>query len=147
MYSDISIRTIFFSESKSASLNALASSVLPTPVGPRNMNEPIGLFSSFSPALALSTDSATALTPSSCPITRLCSISSSFRSFSFSLSTSLLTGMPVHPEITSAISSSVTSSLRSLASFASSAFSFSISSFFSRSGKVPYFSCASFSRS
>ena len=32
----------------------LASSVLPTPVGPKNINDPIGLFSSLRPALALS---------------------------------------------------------------------------------------------
>ena len=34
------------------SASALASSVFPTPVGPRKMNEPIGRFGSFSPARA-----------------------------------------------------------------------------------------------
>ena len=147
MYSDISIRIMFFSESNNASESALASSVLPTPVGPRKINDPIGRFSSFKPALARRTASATACTPSSCPMTLLCRISGSFNSFSRSLSTSLLTGILVQPEITSAISSSPTSSFKRRASLPSSAFFFSSSSFFSRSGKVPYFNCASFSRS
>jgi hypothetical protein len=33
--------------------NALANSVLPTPVGPRKMKEPIGFFGSFKPTLFL----------------------------------------------------------------------------------------------
>ena len=45
-------------------LKFFASSVLPTPVGPRNINEPIGLFSSLSPALARITAFATAVTAS-----------------------------------------------------------------------------------
>ena len=53
------------------SANALANSVLPTPVEPRNRNEPIGLFGSFIPALARRIALATAVTASSCPITRL----------------------------------------------------------------------------
>ena len=137
----------FFSVSKRASDRALASSVFPTPVGPRKMKEPIGLFSSLRPALALRIASETALTPASCPITLLCSISGSFRSFSLSLSTSLLTGMPVQPEMTSAISSSVTSSLSSRSPSPAEACSFSSVSFFSSSGRVPYLSWASFSRS
>ena len=47
----MSIRTMCLSESNNCSANALANSVLPTPVGPRNMKEPIGLFSSEIPAL------------------------------------------------------------------------------------------------
>ena len=50
MYSLISIRTMFFSSSNSACASALASSVLPTPVGPRNRKEPMGRFSSLMPA-------------------------------------------------------------------------------------------------
>src|SRR5207245_1483515 len=50
MYSDMSMRTIARSSSKRNSASARASSVLPTPVGPRNMNEPIGRFGSDSPA-------------------------------------------------------------------------------------------------
>ena len=50
MYSPMSMRTIARSSSNRNSANARASSVLPTPVGPRNMNEPIGRFGSDSPA-------------------------------------------------------------------------------------------------
>ena len=42
IYSDMSIRTIFCSSSNSVWARAFASSVLPTPVGPRNRNEPMG---------------------------------------------------------------------------------------------------------
>jgi len=42
-----------FSSSKSSSAKALATSVLPTPVGPRKINEPIGLFGSLIPLLLL----------------------------------------------------------------------------------------------
>ena len=43
MYSLISMRTIFCSSSNRLSARALASSVLPTPVGPKNRKEPMGL--------------------------------------------------------------------------------------------------------
>src|SRR5271165_6242225 len=52
MYSDMSIRTIAVSSSNRNEASALVSSVLPTPVGPRNMNEPIGRFGSWRPARA-----------------------------------------------------------------------------------------------
>ena len=55
--------------------------------------------------------------------------------------------MPVHAEMTSAISFSVTSSESSLSSSVSAPAALRSSSFFSSSGKVPYFSLASFSRS
>jgi serine/threonine protein kinase len=45
--------------------SARANSVLPTPVGPRKMNEPIGRLGSFKPERARTTASATALTASS----------------------------------------------------------------------------------
>ena len=51
IYSDISILTILCSSSNSASASDFASSVLPTPVGPKNINEPIGLRGSPIPAL------------------------------------------------------------------------------------------------
>jgi len=60
-----------FSSPKSASASALASSVLPTPVGPRKMNDPIGLFGSLRPACARLMALAREVTGSSCPITRL----------------------------------------------------------------------------
>ena len=50
MYSLISMRTMFFSSSNRHSASALASSVLPTPVGPRNKKLPMGRFSSAMPA-------------------------------------------------------------------------------------------------
>src|SRR3954464_15921592 len=52
MYSDMSRRTIAVSSLKRYSASAFVSSVLPTPVGPRNMNEPIGRCGSCSPARA-----------------------------------------------------------------------------------------------
>ena len=48
------------SSSNRNSASARASSVLPTPVGPRKMNEPIGRFGSLRPARARRTASATA---------------------------------------------------------------------------------------
>ena len=71
MYSDMSRRTIAFSSSKSSCASAFASSVLPTPVGPRKRNAPTGRWRFFTPALDLRTASATASTALSCPITRL----------------------------------------------------------------------------
>ena len=44
--------TILSSESNSAAASARASSVLPTPVGPRKMNEPIGRRGSWIPGRA-----------------------------------------------------------------------------------------------
>src|ERR1022692_3338978 len=68
--------------------SARASSVLPTPVGPRKMKLPIGRLGSFKPERARITASATAVTASSCPITRLCSSSSKCSSFCISPSSS-----------------------------------------------------------
>ncbi len=53
------------------SARALVSSVLPTPVGPRNRNEPIGRLGSCRPARARRTASDTATSASSWPTTRL----------------------------------------------------------------------------
>ncbi|MNN06211.1 hypothetical protein D3C81_1189940 [compost metagenome] len=108
MNSDMSIRTMASSVSNRNSASALHSSVLPTPVGPRNMNEPLGRFGSDSPARERRTALATAVTASCWPITRWCSSSSIFSSFSRSPSSIFDTGMPVHLDTTSAISSSVT---------------------------------------
>ena len=71
MYSDMSRRTIAVSSLKRYSASALVSSVLPTPVGPRNMNEPIGRFGSCKPARERRTAVATACTASAWPTTRL----------------------------------------------------------------------------
>lgn len=50
--SDISTLIMLSSEPNIASAKALASSVLPTPVGPQKMKLPIGLFGAFKPTLA-----------------------------------------------------------------------------------------------
>src|SRR6267142_2021044 len=103
MYSDMSMRTIALSSSNRNSASAFVSSVLPTPVGPRNRNEPIGRFGSCSPARARRTAFATALMASSWPTTRSRSFSSMCRSFSRSPSSILSTGMPVHRETTASM--------------------------------------------
>ena len=76
------------------SASARASSVLPTPVGPRKTNEPIGRSGSCSPVRARRSAFATAATASSWPTTRWCSRSSMWISFSVSPSSSRSTGMP-----------------------------------------------------
>ena len=64
------------SSSNMNSASALVSSVLPTPVGPRNRNEPIGRLGSCRPARARRTASETATSASSWPTTRSRSASS-----------------------------------------------------------------------
>ena len=108
------MRIIARSSSNRNSARARASSVLPTPVGPRKMKLPIGRFGSFSPLRARITASATAVTASSWPMTRLCSSSSRCSSFSISPSSSFVTGTPVQRLTTAAMSSSPTSSLTQL---------------------------------
>ena len=146
MYSLISIRTIFCSSSNILAASAFASSVLPTPVGPRKRNEPIGLVGSLIPALERMIASVTFLTPSSCPMTRLCSSSSKCRILVRSPSVSFATGMPVHLEMILAISSSVTRSCTSDRSLLFT-FSSSISSCFWSFGSSPYCSSAALFRS
>ncbi len=145
MYSVMSMRIRLFSSSNRFWARALASSVLPTPVGPRKRKEPMGRFSSETPARERRMASATACTASSWPTTRSCSSSGRRRSFSRSVSISLETGMPVHRATILAISSSVTlSRSRTLSGF--SDFSASSSSFCSL-GRVPYLSSAARFRS
>src|SRR6476469_501098 len=50
MYSDMSTRTIASSSPNRNSASVRASSVLPTPEGPRKTNEPVGRFGSLRPA-------------------------------------------------------------------------------------------------
>ena len=92
------------------SASAFASSVLPTPVVPRKMNEPMGLRLSCRPALERLMASEIASMASSCPATRLCSSASMCKSFSRSLWIILVTGTPVQRDTIPAISSAVTSS-------------------------------------
>ena len=110
MYSDMSRRTIACSESNISSVKLFASSVLPTPVGPRKRKEPIGRLGSESPARERRSALETASIASSWPTTLSCRRSSILISFSTSPSIRRLTGMPVHLATTSAMSSSVTSS-------------------------------------
>src|ERR1700690_3649502 len=112
MYSDISIRIIASCESNMNSARARASSVLPTPVGPRNRKLPIGRSGSCRPARERRSAVATASIASSWPTTRSCRRSSMCTSFSVSPSIRRLTGMPVQRATTSAMSSASTSSLR-----------------------------------
>ena len=112
MYSDMSMRTIASWESNMNSASARASSVLPTPVGPRNRNVPIGRSGSLRPARERRRASETAVTASSWPMTRWCRRSSMWTSFSTSPSSRRETGIPVHLPTTSAISSASTFSDR-----------------------------------
>ena len=146
MYSLISIRTIFCSSSNRVAASVLASSVLPTPVGPRNRNEPIGLDGSLIPAFERRMASVTRRTPSFWPMTRLCSSSSRPSSFVLSPSVSFVTGIPVQREMILAISSSVTASWTRLRSLSLTCFS-SISSCCWSFGSSPYCNSAAFSRS
>ena len=148
MYSLISIRIMLRSSSKRASARVLASSVLPTPVGPRKIKEPIGRSGALIPALARKIASLTTLTASSWPITRSWSTSSKWSSFSLSPVSILVTGMPVQRLTTLAISSSPTSSFKSWLSAPLAAMdSSSACSFFCSSGRRPYFSSDSLFRS
>ena len=113
MYSDMSMRIIASSASNMNSASARASSVLPTPVGPRNRNEPIGRSGSCRPGaraaqrrrdrldrLVLADRRARAGAPP-------CGSASRPRPRA-----GALTGMPVQRATTSAMSSASTSSLR-----------------------------------
>ena len=90
------------------SASDFASSVLPTPDGPRKMNEPPGRRGSLSGERLRRMARATLLTASSWPMTRWCRASSQRRSFEASASVRLDTGTPVMSETTSAMSFSST---------------------------------------
>ena len=140
MYSDMSRRTIALSSSNRNSASARAVSVFPTPVGPRKMKDPMGRFGSERPARARRTAAETASTASRCPMTRSASRSSICSSFWTSPSISLETGMPVHLDTTSAISSGLTSSLSMEPAACSSASCFSAAvTFCSTWGSFPNF--------
>ena len=140
MYSLMSMRTIAFSSSNRNSASARASSVLPTPVGPRKMNEPIG------PVRVLQAAAGAAhgighrgnrvfLADDALPQPFF-----HVDSFSRSPSSKRETGIPVQAATTSAMSLSVTSSVSSFAGRLVSRASFcpSPASFFSNSGRRPY---------
>ena len=105
----MSMRTMAFSVSNRYSASAFASSVLPTPVGPRNRKLPMGLFG-IGQARAVAADGAGHRrdTASSWPTTRSCS--SLFQIdelLHFALHHLRERGCPSTAETTSAISSSV----------------------------------------
>ena len=93
---------------------ALESSVLPTPVGPKNIKEPRGLSWSAKPARLRRKAEAITLIAFSWPITLLLKTSSIFINFAASDSIILLTGIPVQRETTEATSSSSTASFKNL---------------------------------
>ena len=109
MNSLMSSRMIASSLSKRKAARERASSVLPTPVGPRNMNEPIGRRASLSPARARRTAWEITVTASFWPISRWWIASSMWSSLVVSSSTSRETGTPVQELMISAMCSSVTS--------------------------------------
>ncbi|MEA3387241.1 MAG: hypothetical protein U9Q66_02415 [Patescibacteria group bacterium] len=92
--------------------SALAVSVLPTHVGPKNKKLQIGLLSSLNQALALLIAFETATKALSCHITEAFKVSSKCNNFSFSDSINLEAGIQVHLAITSAISFGVTLSFK-----------------------------------
>ena len=106
----MSMRTIARSSSNRKSASDLASSVLPTPVGPRNRNDPVGRSGSEMPARERRTASETAPTAARWPISRSPITSSMRSSLAVSPSSSRPVGMPVQASTTSAISSGPTSS-------------------------------------
>src|ERR1039457_1219667 len=107
----MSTRMMARSSSNRNSASALASSVLPTPVGPRNRNDPVGRSGSAMPARDLRTASDTACTALAWPTSRRPSSASIRSSFAVSPSSSRPAGMPVQEDTTSATSSGPTSSL------------------------------------
>ena len=106
MYSDMSTRMSADGSAKRNLASARASSVLPTPVGPEKMNEPMGRFGSLSPARERRMARDTARMASSCPTTEPCSSSSMRSSREASASWIRVTGMPVHRETMKAMASS-----------------------------------------
>ena len=101
----ISTRIIASSSPNIDSANALANSVLPTPVGPKKIKLPIGRLGSFNPARARRTALLIEVTASFWPITLSCNVCSRFNNRSDSVSLIFVSGIPVQPAMTSPISS------------------------------------------
>ena len=96
MYSDMSMRIIDSASSKRYSASERATSVFPTPVGPRKMNDPIGRFGFLSPARERRMARVTVFTAWSWPMTRLCSSSAMLSSLVDSACARRETGIFVH---------------------------------------------------
>ena len=110
IYSDMSTRISALSVPNMASARVLDSSVLPTPVGPKNRKEPMGRLGSLRPTRPLRMALETAVTASSWPTTRPWRMPSRLRRRSDSSSASFCTGILVQPDTTAAISFSPTTS-------------------------------------
>ena len=89
----------------------MATSVFPTPVGPKKINEPIGLRGSFIPLRALIIALETNSIASSWPLTLFFKLVCNDNSFSFSPPTNFWTGTLVQRDTISAILSSDTTSV------------------------------------
>src|SRR5439155_852438 len=114
-YSDMSTRTIFFSSPNRNSATAFASSVLPTPVGPRNSSTPSGRSNpSLSGPLFSTRRCATASTAFFWPMTRVCSRSSMSLKRSVTSRKTMSSGICAACEITATMSSFFTSQRRSI---------------------------------
>src|SRR6516225_10289763 len=100
MYSDMSKRMSAWSLPNRKFARARASSVLPTPVGPRNTKLPTGRFGFFSPARDRRIARESAEIAFSWEMTRLCSASSMCRSLSPSSWLMDVSGTPVHLDTT-----------------------------------------------
>ena len=100
--------TIFSSESNRYSASDFASCVFPTPVGPKNMNVPIGFPGSFMPARLRCIARTTLSMASSWPMMADWSILRIFTSLMPSLSAIFPEGIPVIFDMTVATSSAVT---------------------------------------
>ena len=138
MYSLMSILIKDSSESNMLRANARANSVLPTPVGPKNMKVPMGFLGSFKPTLFRWMAFTTLLMASSWPMTIPFISSAIFLSLVVSASTIRFTGIPVIILTTSAIFSSLMGKRFVLLSSSHKVFAFSKASpnFFSVSLKL-----------
>src|SRR5690554_8212188 len=92
----MSIRTMASLLSNKKLANALHNSVLPTPVGPRNRNEPLGRLGSEKADRIRFTALDTAVIAGSCPTTWLCTIGSMLHIFSRSSECMYVAGRLVH---------------------------------------------------
>ncbi len=92
---------------KNSRASTRANSVLPTPVGPMNINDPMGRFSLEMPDRERRTARATVSTASSWPMTYLLRFFSKLTKYLASERITLVTGTPVIRATVSAISSLV----------------------------------------
>ena len=124
------------------SASVRARKVLPTPVGPRKIKEPIGRAGSFKSARERRRALLMAVTASSWPITRVFNSSSIASSLAVSFCSIRCSGTPVHLDTICIMSSSVTTTSRSSRCWrhCSRIFSRSSLAFFSLSRKAAAFS-------